>query len=83
MEDHATWRDLDARTSPLRSVGHQFPMSCKHTSWRRTRVVSSDKEHNAAVLSCTVINMPSHPTLQHANSDRGTRVPLRLALDYD
>jgi hypothetical protein len=71
---HATWHHTDARTPPLRRVGRQFPMSCKHTSWRHARIASSDKGRNVALLSCTTLNTPSHPNLQHANSDRGTQV---------
>jgi hypothetical protein len=51
------------------------------------RTVNLDKILNVALLSRAAINSPSHPTLQHANSDRGTQVPptintgLRLGLN--
>jgi hypothetical protein len=35
----------------------------------------SDESLNAALFGCAALDMPSHPTLRHANSDRSTRVP--------
>jgi hypothetical protein len=62
------WRNLGARASPLQRVGRQFSMPCKHTSWWHAWAVGSDKSRNVAPLSSSTINMPSHLTLQHANS---------------
>jgi hypothetical protein len=76
-QDHSmwTWCHLDAQASPQWRVGRQFPTPCKHASWQHTRAAGSDESLNAALFGCATLDASSHPTLQHANSDRGTRVP--------
>jgi hypothetical protein len=53
----------------------QFHTPCKHISWQHPRAAGSDESLNAALFGCVALDAPSHPTLQHANSDRSTRVP--------
>jgi hypothetical protein len=68
-----TCHNPDARAFPRRGAPVLAP--CKYASWRHERAVDSDGSVNAALFGHTTLDALSHPTLQHANSDRSTRVP--------
>jgi hypothetical protein len=55
--------------------GGRFPMPCKHINWQPALAAGPDRSFNAALLSCATVKSFSSPTLQHANSARGTRAP--------